>query len=144
MAAPDALDDVQVMEASGVRDGIAALAALVDADAVVWGLVDCHDAGSARRAAGLDMMPQLTQKAHTVTDNAVRQAAIHLRQLIPPDSDVQHEYAAYVGSLQALASAGVGVPGTMVHSLPQELTTKFATAVANVRHPLIPRGALCP
>lgn len=131
------------MESSGVRDGIAILASLVDADAIVWGLVDCHDARNAPRAAGLDMMPELTQKAHTVTDNAVRQAAIHLRQLVPPDVDVHHEHAAYVQSLQALTSVGVGVPDTMVQSLPAELTTKFAAAVSNVRHPLIPRGALC-
>lgn len=132
---------VQVMAAHGARDGLAMLKALVAADAIVWGLVDCHQAGSRPRAAGFGVMPELARKAQTVTDNAVRQAAIHLRQLLPPDSSVQREHLEYVRSLRHLAAAGVAVPDTMLRNLPEELAAKFAAAVANVRHPLATAGA---
>eukprot|EP00892_Ulva_mutabilis_P005018 jgi/Ulvmu1/2889/UM146_0031.1 len=129
---------IQVMAAGGVRDGIAMLRSLVAADAIVWGLVECHPAGSRamRDASGFAVMPSISRKAQTVTDNAVRQAAIHLRQLVPPDSSVQREHGEYVRSLRRLAAAGVDVPDTMLQRLPEELAEKFSAAVANVRHPL--------
>lgn len=133
---------VQVMRTAGVHDGIAVLGALVDANAIVWGLVDCRGASGTRRAPGFDMMPGLARKAHTVTDDAVRQAMVHLRQLVPPGSDVQQEHAEYERSLRELVSAGVEVPPTMLRALPEELAAKFAAAVSNVRHPLTLQGAV--
>ena len=118
-----------------VSDGLRMLQALMADDAFVWGSVSAVPMKAQRSShrAGPGV-----QKLTVMTDQALRQAVIHLRQAVPTQLDISEAHSLYMAALHAVfASKGSGEGdnvATMVSAhLPQQLSDRFVGAVRKIR-----------
>jgi hypothetical protein len=112
----------------GASDGIACVQALATADAFVWGCVDVDRSGAKPQRGANSGRPHAT----AYTDQALRKAVIHLRQLVPDDGLTQ-PFSKYVAALHGVFGAAQPVEMMVDGELPTRTRERFADAVRNVR-----------
>ena len=126
------------MQEHEVHNGVQMLQSMVADDAFVWGCVDVT-AKSPRPGA---VARNAAARCTVMTDQALRNAVIHLRQAVPSNMDIKGSHAEYLSALARVFAqrkdVDVSAPlQTMVSShLPQQLSDRYVRAVREIRSSL--------